>query len=286
MKITADAILLDDQIYPTKNISSARMIEREPDYFEEKEIYLKRLAKTIPALTFIFILGICFVFVDIFRSSLMQILEFVGVSDNFSFYLAILIGAILIFLIPRNWKRMVKRRLIPRREYGIELLSNSGGLTLFWSVDKDFMGKVRDLVFDALTTSSRSLSYNVNIETKNIEDNSTNIYDSDVHIYDFSITYNQYEGLTEDQVSFMTKQFNEALSELRHLSETKNANEAINEKIEELADALRNDQPDKSNIKNAWEQLKGACDVWSTGETVTRLIATIGTGIASLVGVL
>src|SRR5690606_8323944 len=101
------------------------------------------------------------------------------------------------------------------KEFGIELLSNSGGMTLFWSRDESFMGKVRDLVFEALTTSSRTFNYNVNIDNKNIMDNSVNILDKSTNTFlDYSINFNAYEGLSKEQVAFLNGQFNEALNEL------------------------------------------------------------------------
>lgn len=133
MKITNDAITLNNQIYPTKNISSARMVERKSHTFQKGWPYFQRVVTFMAIGIFLAVFG--------FNAEIEPLLG-----------LAAMIAGVIVFF------RGFVRPRTEGKEYGIELLSNSGGMTLFWSRDQEFMIQVRDLIFAALTSSIPSTS--------------------------------------------------------------------------------------------------------------------------------
>ncbi|CAH0341472.1 DUF6232 family protein [Rhizobium sp. CECT 9324] len=261
MEITGEAIRLDNQIFPTKNISSARMVEKDIKVPESDKDYTKRMVRNLA-------IGVILMLVGIANKDH---------EDNQAISLVGLIcGAYFIFF---TWKR----KFFDAKQYGIELLSNSGTMTLFWSRDLEFMTQVRDVIFKALTTSSTTLHYNVNIDNKKIFDNSLNITEkSTTNIYDYSIRFTKNEGISDEQLQFLNGEFNNTLRELGKAAEA-SRNTDLEGELKNLVQILRSNNPEKTKIRNAWAKVKGVCEVWETGEDVQKIISTLGAGIATII---
>lgn len=260
MKITNDAITLNNQIYPTKNISSARMVERKSHTFQKGWPYFQRVVTFMAIGIFLAVFG--------FNAEIEPLLG-----------LAAMIAGVIVFF------RGFVRPRTEGKEYGIELLSNSGGMTLFWSRDQEFMIQVRDLIFAALTSSGNAFNYTVNIDNKKIEDHSVNVLDRSVHhVYDYSVHFAQHQGISVDQLNFLNGQFNEALKELGNFVRD-HRNEELQKELQSLVTILRAQNPDKGKLKTAWGRLKDICDVWETGDTVKSILSTIAMGVNTILGV-
>lgn len=50
----------------------------------------------------------------------------------------------------------------------------------------------------------------------------------------------------------------------------------------EALDVLRSQNPEKGKLRMAWGRLKGMCDVWDAGATITSVVSTVGMGVATL----
>ncbi|MBE7734351.1 DUF6232 family protein [Devosia faecipullorum] len=286
MEITSDAIKLNNQIYPTKNISSARMVERQVTDFDKGAAYFWRLLRLgIVGVVLIFF-AVQFVNSYARQSALAPLYYVPGLGElvwTLDQFIPLILGVAGAFLVLRGLKRRRKKV----QEYGVELLSNSGGMTLFWSRDLSFMEAVRDLVFRALTTSSSAFSYNINIDQRKIEDNSINVTDNSVvNNYDYSVRFERYDGLSSEQLKFLNGEFNAALTELGGVLAKGSHNEELEAELKNLVGVLRSQNPEKGKLRAAWGRLKGMCDVWDTGATIGTIVSTVGMGVTTLLNVI
>ncbi|WP_347139416.1 DUF6232 family protein [Paracoccus sp. SSK6] len=284
MQINSEAIVYNDRIYPIKNISSAGLIERRQDYYMASSEYKKRRKRHNRLALMLLVLPVLYL-VLINGPHVLGIPEFYWIalfpgfegyySESYSL-IAWGMRAIAIIV----WLRGRKRPIEQVTEYGLELQTNSGSVSLLWSIDKEFMSKLKDVVFKALSSTGTAINYSVNIDNRQFQDNSHNVLNSTTNItHDYSINFAEHKGLTSEQIIFLTNDFNKALQELARISTEKN-NEDVVAELKELRDAISKPDPDPNLVKKTYGRLKGVCDVYDTSDKVMSLFKVIGAGVA------
>lgn len=260
MKITADAITLENQIYPTKNISSAKMITKDTKVElqgDERNAAMKQTAiwfvasLVVAYVCFFMIGGLVFVILGIFA-------------------LLFLIGSALEFF---------QTPTKTQKEYGLELLTNAGAVSLFWSSNEEFMQEVKEAVFEAISTSSDNPNYYVNIEKQEISDNSTvTINNTVINNFDYSIQEHHHAGLSKEDLAFLTGEFNTEIARLGEAIEGSKNDEMI-EQYRAIVEGFNTPEPDGGVLLKGWKRLKSLCEGYEVAATLGSAGATILSGI-------
>ena len=275
MKISNGLLITKTQTIPLDHISSFKVVERELDQEDRKlkneddGVKLKRHWKRIWLIYWPLVSGISGFFFndDIY----VRFGEWLAYSAAWAIPMAIVCGVVGKILEPK----------LPRyeMEYAVSISTTSGGSSLFWSLDRDFVLSVHNAFTDALMSDVRkNINLNVNIEKQEITDNSVN-YDnrSTTIINDYSIDYSNYEGLAPDQLEFLTNSFQGALEKLAE--DIRSNSNAANEKFQELLAALKAPEPDKGRIQRVWEHIKSAHEA---GEISTSSFGIVMAGLSIL----
>ncbi len=91
------------------------------------------------------------------------------------------------------------------RRYAVRLIQNSGHPVLIWTESREFRDEISKVIEKSIS-SSADASYSINIEKQEITNNTSTFVQSSVtNNYDYSISYNNYDGLTQGQVQFLAQ---------------------------------------------------------------------------------
>lgn len=250
MLISAQSIRHEEQILPIKNIASARLVERK---FRGKITELEQGKRT--SLVLLAGLGYVILTAISFREAL-----------EFGFLVGIL-GFWMLIQIP-----VIKDKDI---EYGVELTTNSGKTSLFWTPDRDFAEQVKNAIFTALEGND-DLRYSVNIDNRTIVDQSVNTSVTNNKIVnDYSINVKHYEGMSEEQMSFFHDNISTALTKLGEAVEKTSQPELV-QQLEKLVATLNEEKPEPTKVSKAWNGFKALCDGYESFDTVSKLVKEYG----------
>lgn len=152
--------------------------------------------------------------------------------------------------------------------------------------DEGFRDRVYDTIEKAITHSAR-VNYTVNVEKQEIiNNNQTHIDRSVTHNYDYSINFNRYEGLSEEQLRFLSTEFNGALSRLAQDLQREGDDE-LRQQLDELVSTLKasSEKPeDATRLKKSWVRFKGLCEAYDLSTSALEMVGTIGKGVSIVVG--
>lgn len=277
LQITQDAIRYGNELHPTKNISSARMVERQVLRRAKGGVWLRHFLIWLVIGLVLLVLGM--------RSSgllsmiLTDIIGFSSYGRNFYRFLsfALLVAQVLGGLALLRGVIPPKR---PRTEYGVELQNTAGRVSLFWSERRDFIEQIRDLVFKAISGSgSANVNYSINIEKQEINDNSTNLTSTTI-INDYSVHFTENHGVSPEQLAYLNAEVSRAVRDLGKVFE-ESRNTDGREELLELVEALRVAKPgNNTGLRKAWSRVKGACNDYSGASTAVQdLLSVIGKGV-------
>lgn len=181
-------------------------------------------------------------------------IDFIRINFFYGVPLLLLAG-LLLFLNFRTKKRSKK--------YFLEIRTNAGNVELFSHRDYDFVNGIRLNMQEALSDSFLgSVTYNV--DNKTIINNPT----GSISIINTSL----YEGMSKDQMEFLSSKFENALNALG--KQVKNiANDSEKRDYEMLISELKSQKPRKSILKAAWDGLAGISSVADVGQIIEKGIS-------------
>lgn len=274
MDITNDAITYNNQSIPTRNVASASMVERRvlrPISDEKHKARRKRF------------LGIAFVLLCvslIYPKSQYMFPGYIYYSlrpflpEFVIFNIAYILMALAAFFAIRGVMRPNKYVW----EFGVSLQTNAGAVSLLWSRDREFIQKLRDVIFKAISSSNSGVQYTVNVDNREINDNSQNTFNT-TNNYDFSVNFTHHHGLDANDLQFLSNGFNEAMNELGAKLDRAGA-EGVVAELNLLRAELKKSEPDKSALRKTYDKLKAACDATETASTAAGLLSTIWAGVS------
>lgn len=274
MDITNDAITYDNQSIPTRNVASASMVERHVLRPIPDKQHKTRRKRYLGAALVVLCVGLIYP-----RSSYM----FPGyIYDpletflpDFAIYNLSYILMAFSFVIAILGIRRPNRYVW---EFGVSLQTNAGAVSLLWSRDREFIQKLRDVIFKAISSSNSGVQYTVNVDNREINDNSQNTFNT-THNYDFSVNFTHHHGLDPNDLQFLTTGFNEAMNELGAKLKMAGA-EGVVAELERIRTELKATEPDKTVLRKTYDKLKAACDLTETATTTAGLLGTIWAGIS------
>jgi len=237
--ITNSIIEYGSTTYPVRNISHIKLVEKTMLEKEEESILVGILA----------------------------LLGYVGI---FFYGLGIILLIIAWFL-----DRKRNKDIIHHTFYGLSLETNSGSSDLFFSEDKSFIVKIKDLITKVMA-SSGNVNYEVHIGDKNFIDNSTtNNY---TH---FEMKVDHHHGLSEEDKKFITEDFKQSIEQLNNeVMKMKNTDKSI-EELSKIVDEVNSDNPNPSIIKKYWESFKTITEGYDTLTSATEFGIKVG-AVASM----
>lgn len=255
MKITRDAIRYENQLFPMKNIASAKLMSADVTRPQRaKVVWRRRLVLLVGAL-----LAAGYASAAAPWDTQAKVIGW-GIA-----------GALILAMLYRGTRTVT--------HYALQLQTNAGAHELFWSDDRAFMERVRDIVFDALSTSNPNFAYNVNIENQQINNQSSSVTVNHViNNYDYSIHTTNMQ-LPEDAKIYIRETVNPALTDVAREVEA-TGNEALIAALREVVEALKAPKPERSRILKLWDGFRSACEAYGSISTAATAAAAVY-GLAS-----
>lgn len=172
-----------------------------------------------------------------------------------------------------TWEYLVKAKYTKHEErYYLEIQMTSGSNSLFWSVDKDFVRKVNDVLVEALSNSGdKAINYNINIEKQEVIDNSVK------HItqnFNYEIDASQHHGMTPEDLKFFT---GELAVSIRELGSQINSigNQELQASLQELVDVMNSGKAQPSVVHSTFEKLKKATEAYDVYDSVCGMFGLV-----------
>lgn len=254
MEISPQSIRYANQVFPIKNIASAQLVERNYKGELTKEA-TRSSRKTSLGLTI--------------GSGVLAAL-LLSADSNASYW-----GIIPILVCIVSFFGCILEADAIDTEYAIELTTNSGKSSLFWTRDEGFADKVRNAIFAALDGNDDA-RYSVNIDNRTIVDQSVNTSVTNNNIVnDYSINVKHYEGMSEEQMSFFHDNISTALTKIGEAVEKTSQPELV-QQLEKLVATLNEEKPEPTKVSKAWNGFKSLCDTYESFDTVGKLVKEYG----------
>lgn len=291
IRITNEIIQIGTKSYPTKNISSFEKIDKReghripiPEEQRKKLKWEMRRKRFLERLIFWGVIGCALIlgwWYAILKNSIG--LKFLALIPTV--YWALSAPTVVLALLEDDWDRDRHSDLHIVASY-IVRMNLTGDVVDIRTDSEWFRNRIYDAVEKAITHSAR-VNYTVNVEKQEIvNNNQTHIDQSTTNNYDYSINFNRYEGLSEDQLRFLSTEFNGALSrlaqDLRH-----EGDDELRQQLDELVATLKasSENPeDAGRLKKSWARFKGLCEVYDLSQSALGLVGTIGKGVGIVTG--
>lgn len=259
LQITNTAITMGSKRIATRNVSQARAVEREIYGLGQQG------------------LSILFVIVARLLPGPAIFITFVGHVNGWTGWMttgwSMIAGLILMTL--------MRRRMKPAIEYGVELTTNAGTENLIWASGPDaseFIDRVTALVFKAMegVEEGNRVSYTVNVDRRNITSNVTNNVTNN---YDYSVNFNRYEGLQPDQLAFLQGEFTKNLAALME----KTRNTELESELKALVEAM-NRKENPGRLQKMLDRFKMSADLADLAGSVAEMVPTVVKGVSMVIG--
>lgn len=275
MEINTDFIRYENRVYPVRNISSAAMLERTVERKMDDISYKKR-RKTLVSLSAIPLLigATIYPVLNVIDYNLWYSL-FVYPGKMFSRFdiILVILGFIMCVF-------AFRRPLVWVREYGVELQTNAGSVSLIWSRDRGFIEQLKEIIFKAISSQSGGVQYTVNIDNREFQDLSQNTFNTTNNVtFDYSVNFTEHKGVSPEQMAFLSGTFNDAMRELAKGLSKEGADATLAE-LKALREEIAKPTPDKSILRRTYDRLKTTCDAHGTVTNATGLLGTIWSGIS------
>jgi len=157
--------------------------------------------------------------------------------------------------------------------FGLSIETNSGSNELFFSKDKDFIEKIRDMLSKAL--SNNNIRTTIHIGDKNFVDNSVTNNKINQNTY-YNLNIEHHDFLTKEEETFLLNDFKESIEKLyNELGSIKEA-QLTREKLNEIVKEINSDKPDTGKIKQSYEKIKSIADGYNTVSSLSEFGGIIG----------
>ncbi|UFH59937.1 DUF6232 family protein [Sulfurovum mangrovi] len=156
--------------------------------------------------------------------------------------------------------------------YGLAIETNSGSNELFFSDDKDFIEKVKEVLSRALAHPN-DIRYTIHIGDKHFIDNSVRNLTQNSY-YEFNVE--QHTGLSEEQKDYILGDFKRSIEKLQDELSTINESQVTKNELSNIVNEINSDRPDPSKIKQSYEKIKSIADGYSTITSLSEFGGAIG----------
>ncbi len=124
------------------------------------------------------------------------------------------------------------------------------------------------------------LIFSVTIDQSQLIDNSTTNNVTNVH-NDYSITIENYEGVSDKDMTFFKNDLNKTLQELGKSIESLN-HQDLTDAVKELSSDFNNPEPDATKIGKRWKQITGLLETYDKADIAVKAGATVMAGLGMI----
>ena len=165
------------------------------------------------------------------------------------------------------------------KEYAIQLILSSGNANVFWTPNKEYIHFIKASIIEAMN-SKDDPNFSVTIDQSKLIDNSTTNNVTNVH-NDYSITIENYEGVSDKDMTFFKNDLNKTLQELGKSIESLN-HQDLTDAVKELSSDFNNPEPDATKIGKRWKQITGLLETYDKADIAVKAGATVMAGLGMI----
>lgn len=274
MEITNDSITYANRVYPVRNISSAAMVERTVERGIRDADYVARKKRLLKFAAWVGGFGVVYMIMPNLFAGLLYPLGILPPFVVWNGHVFLFIGAAAVVL------NALRRPIIKVTEYGVELQTNAGSISLIWSPDRPFIERLKEIIFRAISSSGSQVQYTVNVDNREFRDLSQNTFNTTNNVtFDYSISFTEHKGISPEQLQFLSGAFNTAMKDLA-ASLAAGGGDATLAELRALREEMAKPAPDRTALQRAYDRLKATCEAHETATTTAGLLGTIWTGVS------